>query len=283
MKRAAGFTLVELMISLTLGLVLTGALVQVYQSNNTLQAYNYALSNIQQDGRYIVSAMRQSLLPVGNYNEFSAALDRSLDTAIESQYIKRHPIAQPNDFMVLPALGALNGENQGPDRLVVNLMASETCNGSTLDFPVGTEFHVVNEYYLDGNSLRCKGHDGRYLRGFKGNGASGQSVTLLDNVYDMQVLYGISLPTAGIETGFVTSWVTADRLAGFVGAQGNLPVVAIKLAFLIKNDVDLNIDNVKTLKLLDQPAFVSNDDGLYRVFETVIIFRSTWNNLRTGA
>jgi len=277
-----GFSLVELLISLTLGLIVTSALVQVYQSNNQLQTYNYALSNIQQDGRYIISAMRQSLTTVGMYNEFSAALDRSVDVDVEGAYIKSRPLVLEGEFALEPTLGSKEGTGSNNDTLVVNLMAQDSCTGSSFDFVDGSEFHVVNEYFVSDNTLRCRGHDGRYLRGLKTNGANGQSVTLLENVHALQVLYGVSQPTAGTETGAVTSWVSADRLNAFIDTDGALPVVAIKLAVLIKNDDEINVDNIRELKLLGHEAFAANDDGLYRVFESVILFRNVWNQVTSG-
>ena len=282
MTSQEGFSLVELMISVTLGLIVTVSMVQVYQSNNSLQTYNYALSNIQQDGRYIVSALRQSLMTVGMYNEYSVNLDRSVDVDVEGRYIEKHPVVLEADYAVDVAIGAKEGTGSNPDTLVINTMASESCTGSSFDFVAGSEFHVVNEYYLDSTTLRCRGHDGRYLRGLKANGSSGQSVALLENVHNLQFLYGISQPTAGVETGAVTSWVSADRLAAFVAADGTLPVVALKVAVLIKNDDDIAIDNNRALKLLGHEKFTPGSDGLYRVFETVILFRNAWHNLTAG-
>lgn len=277
-----GFTLIELLVSLTLGLIITSALVRVYQSNNDLQRYNYALSNIQQDGRYIVSLLRRSLIEASRYNEFSANLDRSVDIEIEKGFIKDHPVVVPGDFAVEPALGSIEGNSAAPDTLVINMMQQDSCTGSNFDFVDGSEFHVVNEYFLDNNILKCRGHDGRYLRGLKANGSSNQSVTLLENVYDFQVLYGITQPTAGEEVGAITSWVSADRIAAFNRADGSSSVVAVKVAVLIKNDDEIYIENERKLKMLGHTAFQPAQDGLYRVFETVVIFRNAWNHITVG-
>ena len=281
-KYQKGFTLVELLVSLTLGLIITSALVRVYQSNNNLQRYNYALSNIQQDGRYIISTLRTSLMEVGRYNEFSADLDRSVDVEIEKAFIKDNPVVIEGDYAVDVAVGSKDGAAAGPDTLVVNIMTVDSCTGSNFDFVEGQEFHTVDEYYLDGNTFKCRGHDGRYLRGEKGNGSSNQAVSLLENVYDFQVLYGVSLPIGAVETGSVTSWVTADRVNAFDRPDGSSSVVAIKLALLIKNDDDIFVENQRKLKVLGNNAFNQPDDGLYRVFETVILFRNAWAHLTVG-
>lgn len=277
-----GFTLVELLISMTLGLIVTSALVRVYQSNNELLIYNNALSNIQQDGRYVISALRRSLMTVGLYNEFSANLDRNVDVDMEAIYIRAHPVVLVADFDIEPDLGSIEAADDAPDTLFVNIMASTSCSGSSFDFADGAEFHVVNEYFIEDDSLKCRGHDGRYLRGLKANGASGQSVTLLENIHDLQVLYGLSQPTNGVETGAVTSWVTADRLAAFVEADSSIPVVALRLAVLVKNDDELALGQTRKLKLLGNSAFTPEDDGLYRTFETVILLRNAWNNVASG-
>jgi type IV pilus assembly protein PilW len=282
MSRQKGFTLVELMISLTLGLIITSALVRVYQSNNDLQRYNYALSNIQQDGRYVISLLRNSLIEASRYNEFDSNLDRSVDIEVEKNFIKDHPVVIPGDFTVDATVGSIDGNSGSSDTLVVNMMQMDSCTGSNFDFVDGTEFHVVNEYFLDGNILKCRGHDGRYLRGLKANGSSNQSVTLLENVYDFQVLYGITQPVGPEEVGAITSWVTADRVAAFNRTDGSSSVVAVKVAVLIKNDDEIYIENERKLKMLGNTAFQPAKDGLYRVFETVVLFRNAWNHVTVG-
>lgn len=281
-KLVKGFTLVELLISLTLGLIVTSALVQVYQSNTQLLVYNNALSNIQQDGRYVISALRQSLMSVGMYNEFSANLDRSIDVDMEAIYIRAHPVVIEADYDIDPTIGSIEAAEAASDTLVINIMGSTACTGSNFDFADNAEFHIVNEYFLEENSLRCRGHDGRYLRGLKANGANGQSVTLIENIHDFQVMYGISQPTGTVETGMVTSWVTADRLVEFINPDTSIPVVALKIAILVKNDEELALGQTRRIKLLGHAAFDAEEDGLYRVFETVILLRNAWNNVVAG-
>ena len=278
-----GFSLVELLISLTLGLIITSALVRVYQSNNKLQTYNYALSTIQEDGRYLLAVMRRSLMAVGDYNEFSSNLNRDVDTTIEQAYIKDNPIALENDFVGDPTVGSIDRGNNNGDQLTVNIVGSAACNGSDFDYDPNEEFHAVNQYFLENNTLRCRGYDGRALRGLKAAAGAPQAVTILNNVHDFQVLYGITQPTGGVETGYVTSWVTADRVAAFNRADGSKSVVGVKLAVLIKNDDDINIDSTRKVKLLGNAAYDVPDDGLYRVFETVILFRNSWNHIVVGA
>lgn len=278
-----GFSLVELLISLTLGLIITSALVRVYQSNNKLQTYNYALSTIQEDGRYLLAVMRRSLMEVGDYNEFSSNLNRDVDVTIEQAYIKDNPIALENDFVGDPLVGSIDRGNANGDQLTVNIMGSTGCNGTNFDYNANEEFHVVNQYFLENNTLRCRGYDGRALRGLKAAAGAPQAVTILNNVHDFQVLYGITQPIGGVETGYVTSWVTADRVAAFNRADGSKSVVGVKLAVLIKNDDDINIDSTRKVKLLGNAAYDVPDDGLYRVFETVILFRNSWNHIVVGA
>ena len=281
-RQVAGFTIVEALISLALGLVIVSALLRVYQSNNKMQTYNYALSTIQEDGRYILSVLRRSLITAGHYNEVSSNLNRDIDVVVERDYIKDNPIAVEGDFVGDPTVGSIDRGNTNGDVLTINMMASTACNGSNFDFAANEEFHVVNQYFLDGERLRCRGYDGRGLRGLKAPPADQQAITLLNNVHDFQVLYGVSQPIGGVETGAVTSWVTADRIDLFDRADGSQSVVAIKLAVLIKNDDDFSIDSTRQVKLLGNAAYDTPDDGLYRVFETTILFRNAWYHLTVG-
>ena len=51
-----GFSLVELMITLTLGLVISGAIIQVLVSSSVTNKLNQAVAQVQESGRFIMDA-----------------------------------------------------------------------------------------------------------------------------------------------------------------------------------------------------------------------------------
>lgn len=72
-RPAAGFTLVELMVSLTIGLLLTLGLVQVFStSNESYESLNQAAQQIE-NGRYAVQTLHNDLQHAGYYGEYAFA------------------------------------------------------------------------------------------------------------------------------------------------------------------------------------------------------------------
>ena len=56
---ARGFSLVELMISLALGLVITGAVIQIMVSNQVTNSFNTAVAQVQDSGRFIMLRLQR--------------------------------------------------------------------------------------------------------------------------------------------------------------------------------------------------------------------------------
>ncbi|HDZ56622.1 MAG TPA: prepilin-type N-terminal cleavage/methylation domain-containing protein [Pseudomonas xinjiangensis] len=69
--RQKGVTLVELMVSLIIGLVLTGAVIQVYLSNSITFRLQEGMSKVQESGRLALQYMARELREAGTGLEFS--------------------------------------------------------------------------------------------------------------------------------------------------------------------------------------------------------------------
>mgnify|MGYP005845172443 CR=1 FL=1 len=72
MKRLAGFSLIELMVAITLGLLLTGGLVQLFTSTKVTFRTNDALARVQENGRFTLEVLKRELREAGT-NGFCAA------------------------------------------------------------------------------------------------------------------------------------------------------------------------------------------------------------------
>ena len=60
-----GFTLVEIMISMALGLVISGAVIQIMVSNSVTEKLTRAMASTQESGRFIINRLRSEMLMVG--------------------------------------------------------------------------------------------------------------------------------------------------------------------------------------------------------------------------
>ena len=254
-KRVTGFTLVEIMITLALGLVISGAIVQVLVSNSVTQKLNRSMASAQEGGRFIISRLRSDILMTGRYEPLSPNLNRDQDVVTEADFVRNHPVILPGEFAAFADVGSVQGADGASDTLTISMVAGTDCRGFKLGYLDAEEFFVVNEYFLDGDQLKCRGFDGRVLRGQKvavGHD-NHSSVTLLDDVEDFQVLYGVTDRTVTNDNSArPVSYIPADQLAALLANNGQ--VVAIRLAVLVKGDSEVVVYPVPSFKLLNETA-----------------------------
>ena len=62
-----GFTLIELMIALTLGLIITGVIVQVFTSTRSTYDLETGLSEVQEQGRFAMEFLAKDIRQAGNF------------------------------------------------------------------------------------------------------------------------------------------------------------------------------------------------------------------------
>jgi type IV pilus assembly protein PilW len=280
-SKQKGFTLVELMISLVLGLIISGAVIQILSSNTVTDGLNRAIANAQESGRFIISRMRQELMMTGRYDVLDPNLNQLVDIVEEEAFVRSNPIPVPGDFANRVALGSLQGINGANDTLVVSLQAPRDCRGFKLGYPLADEeFYVVNEYFVNNGQLQCRGYDGRVLRGQKAavGHAGDAAFTLLDDVLSFQVLYGITDPNDPAQRSVPVRYVDASELP--VAYAANAQVVAVRLAIALKGEGQVNLDQPATFRLLNEAVITAPDNNYYQAFETTITLRNMRNFAR---
>jgi type IV pilus assembly protein PilW len=279
-KTQQGFSLVEIMISLALGLVISAAVVQIMVSNSMTDKLNRAMASTQESGRYIITRMRSELLMVGLYDSLNPNLNTALDIAEEESFVRNHAIPIPGDFTARISLGSQQGPDGASDTLVISLQASQDCRGFKLGYGAMEEFYVVNEYFVDDGKLKCRGFDGRVVRGQKA--ATGHNnhaaYTILDDVLSFQVTYGVADPTSNNGETLPTRYIDAARLAAAYAAKQQ--VVSVRVAVVVKGEGEINLNKKRTFKLLNEDSFTAPDKNIYKAFETTITLRNMRNFVR---
>ncbi|MEW9798744.1 PilW family protein [Alteromonas sp. CYL-A6] len=276
---ARGFSLVELMITLLLGAIITGAVIQVLVSSQVTNKLNQAIAQVQESGRFIMTRLSRELLEVGRYDNVAAQIDGSVDTVSEAAYVVNHPVVLIGDMATSLTLGSTQAGSGGNDSLVVSMLASEDCTGNRHGYAAGDEFHVVNRYFVSDSELKCTGYDGRVLRGLKVAGVAPSTVTLLDNVESFQVQYGV---TSDIDTsnGQAVRYVTADELG--VLRANNQQVVALRWGVLIKSyESQLQTTSPRFAVLNEAPVTLDNLH-YYQVFTKTLALRNMKNFVRSS-
>lgn len=278
-----GFTLVEVMIALTLGIIISASIIQVLVSNSMTDRLNRAVASTQESGRYIISRMRNELLMVGLYDQLNPNLSKLVDTAEEQAFVRNHPVPLPGDFINRAELGAIDGVDGADDTLVISLQGLRDCRGYKLGYADQEEFYVVNEYFVSDNKLKCRGFDGRYLRGQKSavGHNSHAAFTILDDVYSFQVTYGLADPNANSGQTSPITYVDASALAASLAADQY--IVSIRMAMVVKGEGDIKLDKEASFKLLNENSFTAPDKGLYKAFETTVTLRNMRNFAKGGS
>jgi type IV pilus assembly protein PilW len=207
----AGFTLVEMMVALAIGLAVVGALVAAYLASFSSARHSDALVQITEDATLALDVMRQQVAQAGFSQAHGATRDGlvlhtfpgisgceaagfvDLQVGIRGAANCRPAQTDPSapdalevayESSVLPA-GASNGILGGPG----NQQPLDCLGNSfpkTHDDATGDDYWLADsKFYVAGGSLYCHG---------PGNAAG---AALVQNVETLQVTYGMAAAAAG--------------------------------------------------------------------------------------
>jgi type IV pilus assembly protein PilW len=273
-----GFSLVELMISLAIGAVMSLAIIQVMISNRVTSEFNRTVSEVQESGRFIVTRIKNEILEAGLYDSLYTPIAMGVDETSEEAFVRNHPVILTNHLAAQATLTSANGADDGNDTLIVSLQSTKDCAGSNYGADAGTEFHVVNRYYVESEQLKCAGYNGRVLRGVGGGNASSGTVVLMDDVKSFQVQYGLS-SSATTGGGNAVQYVTANQLAAAEAA--NRMVVSIRIGVLLQSASALSTIDAKTHTVLDVTGLSVDDNHYGQVFTHTVALRNMKNFVRS--
>lgn len=271
--KQSGFSLIETMISLLLGAIITATIIQVMVSQTVTANLNRGLVSVQENGRFAIIKLQQDIRLTGRYDRLSPSLNRAFDTVEEASFLQNHAVVLPATFSYRQTLGSVQGINGANDSLVISKVAQTDCRGYHLGYGSDEEFPVVNEYFIQDNKLKCRGFDLRVLRGQKeATGHNRHSAfTLLDHVEAFHVLYGEANDDASGAHMSLNQYITADKITD------PQRIVAIRVALLIRSDEPININNVQGFTLLNETSVIPSAAYLYRQFEATIMLRNMQN------
>ena len=274
-KLTAGFTLLELLVSMSLGLFLMAGLVQVLLMNREMFGVQENSSRIQEDGRFAVTVLNKVVSHAG-YREDAA---QDTDIAFPSYTTAANPPVQTLlDGEVINGtdddVGGGNNVKDGSDTLAVRYRSDGSirdCLGSV----VANGFMSVNRFYIDDNdTLSCRSD---IYDPATGAAVSTSTQPLIDNIEDMQIRYGMS-------AGGVFHDVAAECYldASVIGGGSDCTtlnfdqVVSVRISLLLhSNDDNLTPDNVsQTYSFEGVNNVLAGDSRLYRTVTTTIALRN---------
>ena len=240
-KSQQGVTLVELMVSMLVGVVLLSGVVAVYMGSKQSYGARGGMSALQENGRIAIKRLQRGVLGAG-YPK---------NSGIE-------PIISDAGQVTAASNLTVSADNANGDTLTVSFMPfgmafNEDCLGQG-----GTvNGRIINNYFVQNGQLMCRGSGNR------------RAQPIAEAVDNMQVLYGLDTDN----DGFVDQY----KKAGDVGSWLN--VVSIQVALLINSvdnvkDVTPGAGNEDQFNLLGQNHIAPNDRLARRVFTTTIPLRN---------
>ncbi|MEH6498002.1 MAG: PilW family protein [Pseudoalteromonas distincta] len=173
--KQSGLTLIELMVAMLIGLILSLAAIQLLATNQRTFAVQQALSGLHEDGQMVVRYMAADIRNAGRGSILMGTIPPIIfDPAFDPR--------------------SLEGGTDN-DEMVVNYFGTSDCEGNASV----NEEEVINRYYVVDEELRCSGN----------RGGAGSFVVLLQNVERFQVQYGID---TDLDSGLgVTQYVNAGE------------------------------------------------------------------------
>ena len=259
----AGFTLIEIMISMILGILIIGAVGSVYLGSKQTYRSRDALSLLQENGRIALFQIRQGALPAG----FPAIAE--IDPVIYNAALQLEDGSFPSsEDGTVPAGGntvEFPSEGDASDTVTLGFLPqgayTRDCLGSTktINGRIVNSFYVKKKSTLDNpqrRQLMCRG--------------AGGAQPVADAVDSLQVRYGVD--TSG--NGFPDQYMNATQVG--VTLQWS-SVVSLRVAVLA-NSLQVFKQNFgtesETFDLLGTQLSVKPDGRLRRVFTTTIPFRN---------
>jgi type IV pilus assembly protein PilW len=249
--RQYGLSMVELLVAMALGLLLTVGALQMMLASQQLYDTTDSQSRIQENGRFALDFLSR---------ELSKAYYQTTDIGtVENRTFLTESCAG-NNACTEDTTGIAGDQIAA----VFNPENDRDCTDNT----VGPEDIIANVFYLNTvngiSALNCRGFS------LESNSWIGAGQPLVDGVESLQILYRVELAGGGS-----FSYVSADDVTDWAA------VSAIRVAVLVNNGQEIGSGNLetRTFTLLDAGPFSLTDKHERQVYSTTITLNNViYNN-----
>ena len=266
-KRQQGFSIIELMIAVTLGMVMMGAALQFIISTKQTYEVNDDISRIQENGRIALDIIVNDLQMAGYRKPLNG------DGKVPDFFLKE---CTSSGGAAMPCAAESGGVNNS-DTLAIQydpppddgVTPDTDCLGTAVAAPA-TDI-IVNVYTvadIDGdgiNSLYCQGFNATTE-----SWISPAAQPLVDGIDSMQVLYRVTNITATPNT---YRYISRDQLV-----NTDFPnITAARVALLVSNGLTTGSADSRTrqYQVLDSATLTFNNDRQpRRIYSTTVQFNN---------
>jgi type IV pilus assembly protein PilW len=303
-----GLSLVEILISMVIGLVVIGAVLPAYLTSGTGQNSNAALSQISEDATLALNLIRKQVSLAG-YSRPIALSNKGFNRAYEGRAIFGCDVPDFTDHGVATigeltcsgtattnnsaitvvyeadAENAMMQTNVTPNRprdCVGAGIAQTPAAGTTPDY-----YLAESRLFVDGNTLRCQGN-GQTSLPVAGTGLAATAQPLVDNVVSMRIRYGISTTAnvTGIDGTVIQQpaatpnrFLTATAVGTTPAAANWRNVKAIRICIVVRSDQEVldaptGYYDCDAIEATNPTPTMPTDRRLYRAFSTTVMIKN---------
>lgn len=281
--RARGFTMIELMVALVLGLVISAAAIQLFLTNQISMNFQRGMNDVLANGRFVIDQMVSDVRLAGLGPGVASSSTASAINPIIFATTDLPGLASGSqvsaDNRGTPSLTANDGAGilAASDQIVVQhlaMTATVDCEGNSVS--AGT--YVISRYFVRAdtanNNVPALACDAATSNGSAVSGYGDGGVVLVDGVDSFQVLYGID--DGPNNSAQVTQYVTATAY----NALSPKPVIlAVRIGLYLQSgeragDVKPPTAAVQVLDQSIAAANVPDDARLRRLFISTVGLRN---------
>lgn len=281
-RRNQGLSLVELMISMVLGLFLLGSLTSVYFGNKSSDKVRQEISKMEANVRIAFSSLSQGIEHAGYRSIYIVPFDMAFLAPSHGKPEDQNTTCKDNSNLLKSATThpfTMDGSGSDSDQITAVFLADnpdddkntisraqvfQDCVGEAIteacsaDGDKGmlnpADAKIYNSYYINSDkNLVCLGS----------RDSGGVEVTLADNIENMQIRYGV-------RTNNLTRYRTATEIEN---AGEWKSVTSVQIALLVSSERSiLDSDIAESFVLLDKSISVSDENKrkLHRVYSTTV-------------
>ncbi len=243
--RQQGFTLIELMISVTLGLIIIAVASQIYLTSYSTSAVQSSAGEIQASSIFGIQQVESHVRLANLGNEISSINGTTPNGGIALKASNVAGITDDSNVNLTKA-GSLT------DRLTIqfdNITGKKmfSCEGAEFPSATNSATTIIESYYLDttNHALKCDASVG----GIAGLGSG--AVTIIEGVDAFSVLLGVQDSSGKI--AYVTK---ADY------GSSTDSIVSIKMGFLLRGDKPITGETQQQFSVLGQTVTVGTTSGV---------------------
>lgn len=143
-KNKLGFSLIELMVAMVIGLIILLGLISLFDSSSSLNRSQHGLSVLQENGRYAITRIKQDIEQAGRKHCATVALPSTLTTDWDQGY-------QMTALMAAPNVNFTNGLPNVGDIRLDSTAATEPNQLGDTNVPPGVAYPIDPSFFIRGH------------------------------------------------------------------------------------------------------------------------------------